>query len=375
MAELYIGLMSGTSMDGIDAALVEIDQEQCRLLVRHEHPLPSALIPVLNRLCQASDNEIDLMATASTQLAIAFAEASKQLLKKAKVSAGQVTAIGTHGQTIRHFPPSITNTPGFSLQIAHPAYIADRTGIDVIADFRTADMAAGGHGAPLVPAFHQTLFQSNNINRAIINIGGIANITWLPKSLTQQVVGFDTGPGNTLLDYWYQQHNSGHYDKNGDWGASGTVQSSLLSNMLSDPYFRLPWPKSTGRETFNGKWLNNHLLNSSFKTQDIQATLCRLSALTIGNELLKLTRSAMDKQVEVYICGGGARNTQLMRDLQLCLPDINIKTTAAIGLDPDWVEAVAFAWLAKRFKHKQTGNLPAVTGAKQKKILGALYPA
>lgn len=377
--ELYIGLMSGTSMDGIDAVLVEMthsdnSNDKYRLLASHQHALPPLLAKKLNTLCQSSEHEIDLMMSATYDIASVFSQAVQELLNKAGLAKTQIKAIASHGQTIRHLPPTSNNQSaqaGFSLQIGHPAYIAAQTGIDVIGDFRVMDMAMGGHGAPLVPAFHQNAFHSPKVNRAIVNIGGIANISWLPASSDSPVIGFDTGPGNTLLDYWFKQHNSGNYDKNGNWGASGQVQTSLLDIMLKEPYLSQPYPKSTGRERFNASWLNKQMAAHPYRAQDVQATLCRFSALSIAQSLTLLAKS---DHFEVYLCGGGVHNKLLFKELQMALPKTVIASTQNLGLDPDWVEAVAFAWLAKRHLHKQSGNLPAVTGAKQSVILGAYYP-
>jgi len=368
---LYIGLMSGTSMDGIDAALVAINGDHCELIASHQHPLPAELVTRLNRLCQQSEDELELMMQASIDVALAFSDATLSLLKKANVQACQVKAIGSHGQTIRHLPPTKSQL-GNSLQIGLPAIIAAQTQIDVIADFRVMDMAMGGQGAPLVPAFHQKYFQTSKVNRAIVNVGGIANITWLPAVQTLPVIGFDTGPGNTLLDYWYQQHHTGHYDPNGQWSASGEVDCHLLSAMLNEDYFAQSAPKSTGRELFNDKWLQRHIKDSELSPEDIQATLCKLSAGTIADSLKQLSK---DSYFELYLCGGGVHNNQLIHEFKQELPECEIQSTEKLALSPDWVEAVAFAWLAKRHIHREPGNLPAVTGASKEVVLGSFTPA
>jgi anhydro-N-acetylmuramic acid kinase len=384
--ELYIGLMSGTSIDGIDAALVAFDGDKCELLAEHLQPMPAELTAQLHQLCRPSNNEVTALAKIEQPLAQAFALACQQLLAKTTYTANDVTAIGSHGQTIRHHPEH-----GFTLQIGDANILAALTNIDTVADFRRKDMALGGQGAPLVPAFHQAVFQHSSINRAIVNIGGLANITYLP-SLEQgkPVVGYDTGPGNTLLDAWFSTKNSNTntkgYDEDGNWARSGVIIQPLLNLLLQHPYFALTPPKSTGRELFNLAWLqpylahdsNSSLHGNSYSDADVQRTLTRFTAVSIANEIMTLdldNKGCESISTEVYICGGGAANTLLMADLAEVLADNAVKTTAEIGIDPDWVEAIAFAWLAKQHIHKQPGNLPAVTGASRSAILGAYYPA
>ncbi|MFT5879551.1 MAG: anhydro-N-acetylmuramic acid kinase [Moritella sp.] len=390
--ELYIGLMSGTSIDGIDAALVEFSSNNCQLIAQYLQPLPSQLTAALHRLCQSGTNEIDLLAGIDKQLAALFAQASLQLLSISGYSAADITAIGSHGQTIRHHPEL-----DFTLQIGDPNILATITNIDTIADFRRKDMALGGQGAPLVPAFHQAVFQHPQVSRAVVNIGGLANVTFLPnQQQAGTVIGYDTGPGNTLLDAWYRLHhvsgksddknakgdyeNDKHYDENGLWARSGTVIEELLTQLLKHGYFQLNPPKSTGRELFNLTWLQRHLspedqsssqLNSQlYSPADVQRSLVRFTAISIANEIKQLMPSG-----EVYICGGGAANPLLMQDIASQLLQYQVNTTAALGIDPDWVEAIAFAWLAKQHVHKQPGNIPAVTGASRPAILGSFYPA
>jgi len=404
--ELYIGLMSGTSIDGIDAALVEFNNGSCQLIAQHLQALPAKLTEQLHQLCRPNNDEISTLATVEQPLAQAFALACQQLLAKTRFTASDITAIGSHGQTIRHHPEY-----GFTLQIGDANILSALTNIDTVADFRRKDMALGGQGAPLVPAFHQAVFQHPSINRAIINIGGLANITYLP-SLQQAgaITGYDTGPGNTLLDAWFSMnHHSGcNYDVDGAWARSGTVIGPLLASLLQHEYFALSAPKSTGRELFNLAWLQPYLnkelnkelignlgtTSSVYSAADVQRTLTRFTAVSIANEVTKLIQdsdlinsSDVDNSAsvnesddshissEVYICGGGAANPLLMADLAQLLPNSPVKTTAAIGIDPDWVEAIAFAWLAKQHIHKLPGNLPAVTGASRTAILGAFYPA
>ncbi|GIC75888.1 anhydro-N-acetylmuramic acid kinase [Moritella sp. F3] len=391
--ELYIGLMSGTSIDGIDAALVAFDGDKCELLAEHLQPMPAELTAQLHQLCRPSNDEVTALAKIEQPLAQAFALACQQLLAKTPYNASDVTAIGSHGQTIRHHPEH-----GFTLQIGDANILAALTNIDTVADFRRKDMALGGQGAPLVPAFHQAVFQHPTLNRAIVNIGGLANITYLPSlKQSKPVVGYDTGPGNTLLDAWFSAKNNStkNYDEDGLWAKSGVIIQPLLSLLLQHPYFELAPPKSTGRELFNLAWLQLYLAHDSnsglhgnlYSDVDVQRTLTRFTAVSIANEVNKLAlnirsdmsginlnANSLSNSTEVYICGGGAANPLLMADLAEVLPDNAVMTTAEIGIDPDWVEAIAFAWLAKQHIHKQPGNLPAVTGASRTAILGAYYP-
>lgn len=368
--ELYIGLMSGTSIDGIDAALVEFKAGCCQLIAQHLQPMSVKLTAQLHQLCRPNDDEISRLATVEQPLAEAFALACQQLLAKTNYTASDITAIGSHGQTIRHHPEH-----GFTLQIGDANILATLTNIDTVADFRRKDMALGGQGAPLVPAFHHAVFQHSSITRAIVNIGGLANITYLP-SLQQDkaIIGYDTGPGNTLLDAWFSAKNNSEkrYDEDGKWAKSGTIAEPLLASLLQHEYFALSPPKSTGRELFNLAWLTNYLDTDSqiYSAVDVQRTLTRFTAISIASEVTKLMSRG-----EVYICGGGAANPLLMADLAQLLPNNPVMTTAEIGIDPDWVEAIAFAWLAKQHIHKLPGNLPAVTGASRSAILGAFYPA
>ena len=380
--ELYIGLMSGTSIDGIDAALVEFEDGKCQLIAQHLQPMPATLTAQLHQLCRPNNNEISALAIIEQPLAQAFALACQQLLAKTSYTASDVTAIGSHGQTIRHHPEH-----GFTLQIGDANILAALTNIDTVADFRRKDMALGGQGAPLVPAFHQAVFQHQTINRAIVNIGGLANITYLPsRQQAKPSIGYDTGPGNTLLDAWFSANSDSdrHYDIDGQWASSGVIIEPLLTSLLQHEYFTLNPPKSTGRELFNLAWLGKYLTIGAreYTDADIQRTLTRFTAVSITNEVTKLLQSGrvnssgeVSISTEVYICGGGAANPLLMADLAQLLPNSPVMTTAEIGIAPDWVEAIAFAWLAKQHMHKQPGNLPAVTGASRLAILGAFYPA
>ena len=374
--ELYIGLMSGTSIDGIDAALVAFENGKCQLIAQHLQAMPAKLTAKLHQLCRPHDNEISTLATIEQPLAEAFALACEQLLAKTHYTANDITAIGSHGQTIRHHPEH-----GFTLQIGDANILAALTNIDTVADFRRKDMALGGQGAPLVPAFHQAVFQDPTITRAIVNIGGLANITYLPSSqYDKSIVGYDTGPGNTLLDAWFtaKNHSNSSYDIDGQWAKSGRIIEPLLTLLLQHTYFALKAPKSTGRELFNLAWLAGYLdtITAEYSDADVQRTLTRFTAVSIANEVNKLiANNGITTKSEVYICGGGAANPLLMADLALLLPSISVMTTTKIGIEPDWVEAIAFAWLAKQHIHKLPGNLPAVTGASRLAILGAFYPA
>ncbi|MGC3832929.1 anhydro-N-acetylmuramic acid kinase [Moritella viscosa] len=382
-------MMSGTSIDGIDAALVAFEHGKCELIAQHLQVMPAKLTAQLHQLCRPNDNEISTLAIIDQPLAQAFALACQQLLAKTPYTASDITAIGSHGQTIRHHPEH-----SFTLQIGDANVLAALTNIDTVADFRRKDMALGGQGAPLVPAFHQAVFQHQSINRAIVNIGGLANITYLPSlQQNKSIIGYDTGPGNTLLDAWFTAKNNSlkSYDEDGQWAKSGLVIESLLTSLLKHEFFALVPPKSTGRELFNLAWLQGYLdktLNNSLDTisdkhplsysnADVQRTLTRFTAVSVANEVNKLMLSNNDGDIngEVYICGGGAANPLLMADLALLLPVTPVMTTTEIGIDPNWVEAIAFAWLAKQHIHKLPGNLPAVTGASRLAVLGAFYPA
>ena len=364
----YIGLMSGTSVDGIDAALVSIPASgQLALLATHQHPFPAALRNAIQALMQPGPNEIEREGELDVQLGRLFAAAAHALLAKSGVSASRVRAIGSHGQTIRHRPHA---PHPFSRQIGNPSVIAEETGITIVADFRARDLAAGGEGAPLVPAFHQWVFRKPGVNRVIVNIGGIANITWLPASENSAVLGFDTGPGNTLLDQWIARHRNEPYDRDGAWAASGRVQKDLLAQLLAYEYFAKAPPKSTGREHFNLAWLEQQLAGK-LAPEDVQATLAEFTAASIAQGLKFLP----EEIGEIYICGGGTHNRHLLARLGALLPGIPVATTGALGLDPDWVEAAAFAWLAHQTLAGHAGNLPSVTGARHPALLGGIYLA
>lgn len=362
---LYIGLMSGTSLDGVDGALVEFGTGEVRTLSAAYVPFPAALRAELMALQSAGHNEIEREALAANALAGHYAACVQGLLAEAGVATGAVRAIGVHGQTIRHRPEC-----GFTRQTNNPALLAELSGIDVIADFRSRDIAAGGQGAPLVPAFHQALFGQAGQDRLVANIGGIANISVLHGD--GAVSGFDTGPGNVLMDAWCMRHLGREYDAGGAWAASGHALPALLAALLAEPYFTLPAPKSTGRDLFHMAWLERHLAAfAGAAPADVQCTLTRLTALTLAQAILGCATQAQT----VYVCGGGAYNDALLGELAAALGgQVKVASTAALGVAPNRVEALAFAWLAMRFHQRAAGNLPAVTGARGPRVLGALYP-
>lgn len=370
-AELYIGLMSGTSADSIDAALVDFSHGRCQLLGTHSSDI-SDLKSEIHALAQPGDNEIQRLGQLDRELGVRFAETVNQLLRQQQLTNTAIHAIGSHGQTIRHRPPSSEEGHAFSLQIGDPNTIAGHTGITTVADFRRRDIALGGHGAPLVPAFHQAIFHQPGARRAIINIGGIANITLLEKSDETPMQGYDTGPGNGLMDAWTLTHLQQPYDAEGNWSRQGKTLPALLEQLLSTPYLALPPPKSTGRELFNLDWLNGQLgtLNQPFEPADVQATLLDFTAQTIASAIKRHSEEPLD----VFLCGGGAHNRALVEKLSALLDPIQVATTDSIGVPVDWVEAIAFAWLAQQTLEGKPGNAPAVTGARTAAILGAIYP-
>jgi anhydro-N-acetylmuramic acid kinase len=368
---MYIGLMSGTSVDAIDSALVCCQGERIELLAAHQHPLPASVRCRIADLSHSGPDEIERLGPLDRELGRLFADAALALLDVAGKPPGQVRAIGSHGQTVRHRPPSGgTGADSFTLQLGDPNTIAEVTGITTVADFRRRDIAAGGEGAPLAPAFHAALFARHGMNRAIVNIGGIANATLLQG--TQLRMGFDTGPGNTLLDHWVKRHCDREFDQDGQWSAGGTVADALLHDLLDDPYFARSGPRSSGKETFNLAWLETSLqAHPGLQPRDVQSTLAELTAVSIARAI---SASHIDV-AEVYICGGGAHNQDLLQRLQRHLAPASLAPTTAIGMDPDWVEAAAFAWLAHRALEGLAGNAPAVTGARGPRVLGGIYPA
>lgn len=366
MKNLYVGIMSGTSLDGIDVALVEISSPRAALIDACCMTFSKPLHDQLLELCSPGMDEIRRAGIAGQSWARLAAAGVHQLLERNALQADQIKAIGSHGQTIRHHPEL-----GFSSQIGAPALLAELTNISVVGDFRSRDLAAGGEGAPLVPAFHEWLLRSPEQARTLVNIGGFANLTVLVPD--QPVVGFDSGPGNVLMDHWIQTHQSRPYDDGGEWARTGRVSPALLDFMLSDQYFQRQGPKSTGREYFHQEWLADKIAHvpTTLRSEDVQATLLELTARSIAAAV----RHSAPFTQSVLVCGGGARNRLLLERLQSLLGDIPVTTTATLGVDPDWMEAIAFAWLAWRCLESQPGNLPAVTGAKGPRVLGALYPA
>lgn len=362
---LFIGLMSGTSLDGVDGALAQIDGAAITTIAAAYIAFPPALRAELMALQAISDNEIEREALAANQLAQHYAQCVAELLRVAGRTATDVRAVAVHGQTIRHRPEL-----GFTRQTNNPAVLAELCGIDVIADFRSRDIAAGGQGAPLVPAFHQALFGKVGQARVVANIGGISNISVL--SGDGCVIGFDTGPGNVLMDGWIHRHRQQEYDADGAWAASGKVIPALLAELLKEPYLALRAPKSTGRDLFHLEWLDKRLAAyAPAAPQDVQRTLTEYTAVTLA-DAIKAYGGGADA---VYVCGGGAYNSMLMAALGKALGNQTmLASTQALGVAPNRVEALAFAWLGHRFSERLAGNLPAVTGAQGERVLGALYP-
>ncbi len=367
MSELYIGLMSGTSMDAIDAVLVDFSHSLPHLIDSHTTPLPNSVREALTQFCQPGFNEIHQVGEWDHQLGHLFADAALVLLNRNPHLANQIKAIGSHGQTIRHCP---NNQYPFTLQIGDPNIIAEKTRITTIADFRRRDIACGGQGAPLVPTFHEYLFKDPHKNRIILNLGGIANITWLGN--TQPTFGFDTGPANTLLDNWIKANLTQNYDQNGTWATSGFCQAELLEAMLQDPYFNQAPPKSTGPEYFHLAWLNHYLKKfPPFKAEDVQATLVALTA----HSIMQAIDTFCEKPNEMIVCGGGSKNLAIMQQLNFLGKerDISILTSNTFGIDPEWIEATAFAWLARQTMLRLPGNSMHTTGAQRHAILGGVY--
>jgi len=361
--ESYVGLMSGTSLDGVDAALVHWDGAAASTLATHFLEYPPTLRAECLALSTPGHNELERAAATGITLSSLYARAVRAVLDKAGMGSASVRAIGCHGQTIRHRPAL-----GFSIQLVDGSRLAEATGIDVICDFRSRDLSAGGQGAPLTPAFHADSFGSATEHRAVVNVGGIANITNLPPGGT--VTGFDCGPGNVLMDAWAQHHLGTPFDEDGRWARKGRVDTTLLGRLLCEPFLAATPPKSTGRELFCLDWLVRQI-DSAAKPGDVQATL-----LAFTTEAIAVALETWCSGVQaVFLCGGGARNGALVDALQLRMGSIPVNTTAALGVDPDWVEAIAFAWLARRWINRRPGNLPAVTGAAGPRILGGCFPA
>jgi anhydro-N-acetylmuramic acid kinase len=379
----YIGLMSGTSLDGIDGVLVDFDAHGRPDMRRHASAeLPTALRAELLALNTPGDDEIHRAALAANALVRCYAEVVAQLLHPmddTDMAHDSVAAIGAHGQTVRHRPGEFDGI-GYTLQLNNPALLAELTGIDVIADFRTRDIAAGGQGAPLVPAFHRAVFGRVGDTVAVLNIGGISNLSVLPPAAVAAdagadpvgpVLGFDCGPGNALMDHWCQRHTGQPFDRSGRWAASGAVLPDVLADLLCDPYFAKAPPKSTGRDLFHPDWLAARLQGRTTTPADVQATLTELTAAACADDVRRHAGAAR----ELIVCGGGAFNDHLMARLAARLPGVDVVSSAARGLPPQQVEAAAFAWLARAMMRRESGNLASVTGARGERVLGALYPA
>lgn len=359
MSEIFIGLMSGTSADAIDAAAVDFSAANgLALAATHSHPLSEELRARISDVSSGALDQLDDVKQLEVDLSIEFSHCTQEIINLLN---DKPVAIGCHGQTVRHRPEL-----GFTVQLADGAIIAQSTQTPVVVDFRSADVALGGQGAPLVPAFHHEFFSSSSEDRAVVNIGGIANVTLL--SSDGRVIGFDSGPGNTLMDRWIQLHQDNRWDHNGAWAKTGVVDEALLFSLQQDPYFSRKPPKSTGLEYFNLDWLNAFLKGDE-RPCDVQAALCALTAHAVTDDILEF----LPEVKKIYLCGGGALNTQLKELIQTKIDRAEVSTTADLGVDPKWVEAIAFAWLARQRINLQTANLPEVTGAKKRSILGAVY--
>ena len=364
-AGLYLGLISGTSADGIDCALARFEPA-LQIIAAQTFPYPPSIRECIIALAKSRASILlDDYGHLDVEIGACFARAALTLLREAGVDASAVTALGSHGQTVCHRPHG---EHPFTLQIGDASVIAERTGITTIADFRRADVAAGGQGAPLLPALHAAVLSEPSVPRAILNLGGIANLTLLVPG--NAILGFDTGPANCLLDAWAQRHLGVARDEDGGWARGGRCDTDLLDAFLRDPYFAAPPPKSTGREVFHLDWLDAHV-HAGLAARDVQATLLALSARSIADAI----RAHAPSVREVFACGGGVHNAALMEALQRELPDVRVDSTLAVGLDPDFVEAAGFAWLARARLANQPGNLPSVTGARGPRVLGAVYPA
>ncbi|PCJ42802.1 MAG: anhydro-N-acetylmuramic acid kinase [SAR86 cluster bacterium] len=367
-SELYIGLMSGTSMDAVDCVLADLS-DALNVIDFINVDIPARLKKDILDLClESGDNQIKKLGETDVALGKLFASAAISILEKNQLNAEQIQAIGSHGQTIRHQPPGQSDNP-FTIQIGDPNTIAALTGITTVADFRRKDMALGGQGAPLLPAFHQRVLKSTQTDRIILNIGGMANITLLRKE-DNQITGFDTGPGNILLDIWIQENLNQSFDNNGDWAASGKPNAELLEFMLNDPYFSSPPPKSTGREYFNNSWIANVLsaYAKEISPQDVQATLLELAAISIAQAIKNLIGAG-----DVIVCGGGVKNKQLMHCLETQLDSFNVSSSNAYGIDSDALEAFAFAWFAKQTINRESIDFTNITGSSRPVILGGIY--
>ena len=374
MSELYIGLMSGTSLDGVDAVLVDFPKEQhprlnLKVLVHVALPFTQDLKQTLFALNAPANNEIHRAALAANALTAVYAQAVQALLDNTQLKASQIRAIGAHGQTVRH-QPGVHDGIGYTTQLNNPSLLAELTGIAVVADFRSRDIAAGGQGAPLVPVFHQGVFAQPNETVCVLNIGGITNLSVLYAN--SEVIGFDCGPGNALMDHWCMQHRGHAFDDNGQWARSGKVHVPLLQAMMAEPFLQQAPPKSTGRDLFHAQWLGSHLADfTNVSAVDVQTTLTEFTALACASAVLRHANGAK----ELILCGGGALNGFLMERLQAALPNCKVLSSTDRGMPPLQVEATAFAWLARQTILGLAGNAPKVTGAKGARILGGIYPA
>lgn len=364
---LYIGVMSGTSLNSIDCGLFDFSNSITKVIAIHEHPLSATLRSELLALCSPGENEIHRLGVADRKLGELFGTAVSTLLSSSGVSAEEVGAIGSHGQTIRHHPYGKDNEPAYTLQIGDPNTIVSTTGITTVADFRRQDISLGGQGAPLAPAFHAHAFSSPDENRCIVNIGGIANLTWLPAQ--GEVQGFDTGPGNVLMNTWINAAKGMDFDNDGSWAAGGKVNEDLLGHLLQEPWLTLAPPKSTGRELFNARWLKKKLQGfDHLGAQDVMTTLTEYTALTIARSV-----DFYPFQSRVYLCGGGAHNSFLRERICFHLKKEHIDTTDALGIDEDWVEAATFAWLAKLAIEGRSVDFSSITGSTRPFRCGAIY--
>lgn len=362
-AQLYVGLMSGTSLDGVDAVLADLSAATPRIVAHVHHPFDAGLRGQLLALTATGPDELERAGPAAVQLAQAYADAVVATLAAGRCRADEVRAIGAHGQTVRHRPES-----GYTIQLNAPAWLAEVVGINVVADFRSRDLAAGGQGAPLVPAFHATVFAAA-APCAVINLGGIGNITYLPGG-PSDVIGFDCGPGNVLLDLHASRHLGEPFDRDGSFARRGRTDARLLARLLAEPFLQQPPPKSTGRELFSPAWLDALLIDAPTRPEDIQRTLTEFTARSVADATARWCPTAK----EVILCGGGTRNTTLVADLQGALIGRRVRLSDEFGIPAEQVEALAFAWLAQRCMQGQPGNLPSVTGARGPRVLGAIYP-
>ncbi|MDO4776825.1 MAG: anhydro-N-acetylmuramic acid kinase [Cardiobacteriaceae bacterium] len=363
----YIGIMSGTSVDAVDTVLVAIDGKRLELVATNTHPIPKALKVRILDMASHYDTSLLTLGALDRELGVLFAEAVNQLIEKHHIDRSTVRAIGSHGQTVCHRPD---DEQPFTMQIGDANQIAALTGIDTVADFRRKDMALGGQGAPLVPAFHHTLFGNDHSATVVLNIGGIANITVLRPG--EPVLGYDTGPGNMLMDNFHQQQTGEHYDRDAQVAKSGEVDDALLTRLMAEPYLARPYPKSTGRELFSPAWLADKLQGVTIPAANIQRTLLEYTARTIAEQI---DAFRFGDAPQVFVCGGGARNPLLMQRLAELLPGWQVDSTDSQGVSGEYMEAMAFAWLAHRFMERESGNVPEVTGASRYAVLGALYPA